>query len=46
MANMSRQQDSQIFMFQNLHLPNDYNDYQQIDYLAVNNNSESSIYES
>jgi hypothetical protein len=46
MANISRQQDSQIFMFQNLHLPNDYNDYQQIDYLAVNNNSESSINES
>lgn len=33
-------------MFQNLHLPNDYNDYQQIDYLEVNDKRESSINES
>jgi len=33
-------------MFQNLHLPNDYNDYQQIDYLEVNDKRESSIHES
>jgi hypothetical protein len=33
-------------MFQNLHLPNDYNDYQQIDYLEVDDKRESSIHES
>ncbi len=33
-------------MFQNLHFPNDYNDYQQIDYLEVDDKRESSIHES
>ena len=46
MEKISEKQESQIFMFQNLHLPNDYNDYQQIDYHDVNNKSESSIHES